>query len=454
MGLLARGLAGQRRAAAFSEPFWPELLSAYRSKTGETVTVEKALQTMAVLGCMRVISEDVAQVSRDLFQKREDGGSDVALTNPWREILVRRPNAWQTGFEFFEQLVIHTGLVGRFVAFKNVVGGKPRELIPFEPNRVRIEIDSMDRLHYFLKSATTGEEREFPAESVWHVKGPSWNGWQGLEILKLTREAIGLSMATEEAHALMHANGGQTAGIYSVDGTMDETQYQQLRKWIEQNNVGANRFRPFVLDRNAKFLQTSMTGVDAQHLETRRYQVEEVCRAFRVLPIMIGYADKTATFASSSEMFAAHVKYTLGGWYRRLEESINANLLTRDEWQQGLYFKFLPISLLRGNAKDRGDFYWRMWQMGALNPNQIRAYEELNPYEGGDVYRVPVNTAPADDLTDPANDPSADPPGQKPGGSARRNVGRVLSGKNERRIRDADSLLNDVLAELDEEPKE
>lgn len=207
MGLLARGVAGrQRRAAAFSEAFWPELLSGLRSKAGTTVTVDNSLQVASVLGCLRVISEDVAQVSRDLFKKREGGGSDVALTNPWREILVRRPNAWQTGFEFFEQCVIHTAMTGRFVAFKNIVGGVPRELIPFEPDRVRIEIDQYDRLHYFLRSATTGEEREFPPEAIWHVKGPSWNGWQGLEIMKLAREAIGLSIATEESHALLHAN--------------------------------------------------------------------------------------------------------------------------------------------------------------------------------------------------------------------------------------------------------
>lgn len=444
MGWLARAIA-QPRAQALDENFWPELITGYLAKSGQTVTLDKALQATAVLGCMRVLSEDTAQVARGLFKKRKDGGADEATEHPLSELLVTGPNDWQTGFEFIEQLVLHCGMAGRFVAFKNVVRGQIRELIPFEPSRVRIEIDELDRLRYYLRSAKTDEEKPFPPEAVWHVKGPSWNGWDGLEIMKLAREAIGLSIATEEAHALLHANGGQSAGIVSVENKLDAAQYKQMRGWIDENMVAANRFKPFILDRGAKWLQTQMTGVDAQHLETRRFQIEEVCRAFRVMPIMLGYSDKTATFASATEMFQAHVKFSLGGWFRRIEESVKKNLLTPEERRQGLYFKFLPVSLLRGNAKDRGEFYWRLWQMGALNANEIRAYEELNPYEGGTEYRVPSNTIGVDE------DPEESAGGQPPQPGARLNVGRVLSSRNERRIRDADALLNDVLSELDED---
>lgn len=445
MGWLARSIAApMRRNVAFSESFWPELLVGRKSAAGPTVTVDSAFGATAVLACSRVTSEDVAQVSKDVFRKRKDGGSDVFTDHPLHDLLLSGPNDWQTGHEFFEQVVIHTGLSGRFLAFKNYVRGELRELLPIEPACSRVEVDHLGRRRYFLKPLGSDAEKEYPPEAIWHVKGPSWNGWDGMEIMRLARDAIGLSLAMEESHSLMHANGSQQQGVYSLDATLRKEQYESLRAWIETSQVGANRFRPMILDRGAKFLQTSMTGVDAQHLETRKFQIEEICRVFRVLPIMIGYSDKTATFASASEMFAAHVKYTLGAWFSRLEGSINKNLLSRDERMRGLYFKFLPVSLLRGNAKDRGEFYWKLWQMGALNANEIRAYEELNPYTGGEQYRVPSNTVPSDQ----------EPPEEEPGVPAartRRNVGRVLSGRNERRIRDADGLLNEVLDELDED---
>lgn len=393
MGFLA-SLVAPRSNVAFSESFWPEFLT--KSLAGKNVTTETALQVMAVLGCVKVISEDVAQVSRGLFKKLAAGGSDEQLDHPVGRVLCRRANEWQTGFEFFETLVIHTALAGRFVAFRNVVRGQVRELIPLQPHEITPCRDESTGWKLVYRVTLNGEQRDLPPSAVWHVKGPSWNGWDGMEVLKLAREAIGLSIATEEAHALMHANGGQTSGMYSVDRTLDEKQYRQLRDWIAKSITGENRFKPFVLDSGGKWIQTTMTGVDAQHIETRKFQIEEVCRAFRVMPIMIGFSDKTATFASAEQMFQAHVKYTLGAWFRRIEESIGTNLLTDAEWAEGLYFKFLPVSLLRGTEKDRGEFYWKMWQMGALNANQIRAMEEWNPYDGGDVYRVPVNTAPHD----------------------------------------------------------
>jgi HK97 family phage portal protein len=452
MGYLSTIVRAQPRAQAFSEPFWPELFTR-KSAAGKSVTVETALGSMSVLACTKVISEDVAQVSRGLYKKRAGGGSDEVRDHPIAKLSLRRANEWQTGFEFLETLVIHCALAGRFVAFRNVVRGQVRELIPLLPNEVTpCMVEDAGRRRLVYRVTLNGEQRDLPPSAVWHVKGPSWNGWDGMEFLKLAREAIGLSIATEESHALMHGNGAQTTGMYSVDGTLDDKQYKQLRDWIANSITGANKFKPFVLDRGGKWIQTAMSGVDAQHIETRKFQIGEVCRGMRVMTIMIGLDDKTTTFASAEQMFLAHVKYTLGAWFKRIEESIAANLLTDDEWAQGLYFKFRPVSLLRGSEKDRGDFYYRLWLMGALNANQIRDMEEMNPYVGGDVYRVPVNTAPTD------ADPNADDPLLKPGGdpgqNRRLNVGRVLSARNERRIRDADSMLNEVLAELDEEPKE
>jgi HK97 family phage portal protein len=210
------------------------------------------------------------------------------------------------------------------------------------------------------------------------------------------REAIGLSIATEEAHALLHKNGAQASGLYSVEGALSPQQYKDLSDWLKKQITADDKHSPLVLDRGAKWTQISMSGVDAQHLETRKHQVEEVCRAFRVMPIMIGQADKAATYASAEQMFLAHVVHTLCPWYERIEQSADVNLLSKRDREQGIYTKFLPNGLMRGAAKDRSDFYYKMWQMGAYSPNDILRLEDENPYKGGDRRYIPVNYTPTD----------------------------------------------------------
>lgn len=461
LGSLLRG--GSRRAAltaeSFPEGFW-EYLGVGPSAAGTEVSFKTALQTMAALACVRVLAQGVGQVPLKVFKARKDGGSDPAFDHSLYRVLYRKPNPWQTSLEFREMLVAHVALAGRFIAFKNVASsGRIIELIPFLPNEVSVEVDTKRNVFYRVSSEVTGESALFPAAAIWHVKGLSWNGWDGLKPLQLAREAIGLSIATERAHALLHANGAQPGGMYSVEGTLGKPQFEALRNWITQNISGENRFKPLILDRAAKFVQTSMTGVDAQHLETRRFQIEEVCRAFGVFPQMIGYSDKTSTFASAEAFFIAHVVHTLAPWYERLEQSIDCNLLSDKDAAAGIYAKFNPNGLLRGTSNDRAAFYKALWEMGALSPNEIRAMEEMNPYEGGNTYRVQLNLT---DASKPTPDPVApaapgakeNEPPQKQAQQQRLAAGRVLSARNERRIRDAQDSLEQVLGELDKQEQE
>jgi HK97 family phage portal protein len=386
--------SGARRAnQAFKESFWGDLVAFARSRSGQSVTLASSLEVTAVLGCVRVISEDVAQVPLKLFRKREDGGSDEEHDHPLSDLLDVGPNDWQTSFDFVENLAIQAALGGNFYSFKNKVRGSIKELIPFPPGAVTESWDNFAPTY----SCTTasGEQKDFPAEAIWHLRGPSIDTKTGMAAVRAAREAIGLAMATEEAHAKLHANGAQASGMYSVEKTLSEEQYKKLANWIATQITGDNRSKPLVLDNGAKWTPISMSGVDAQHLETRRHQIEEICRAFRVMPIMIGHSDKAATYASAEQMFLAHVKYTLQPWFRRIEKSIDKHLLTREDRKAGIYAKFLPNALMRGAAKDRAEFYYKMWSMGTLNPNEIRAMEEQNPYEGGNTYRVQLNTTDA-----------------------------------------------------------
>ncbi len=364
------------------------------SISGKTISVITAVQVSAVFGCARVIGEGVAQVPLKLMKVSADGRNRVpALDHPLYDVLHIRPNPWQTSFEYRETLAWHVALTGRHISFKNVVFGKVVELIPFEPDHVRVIRKDDYTLEYEV-TAPNGKTQIFPAEAIWHVRGPSWDSWNGIDPIAKAREAIGLSIATEEQHARMHRNGVRSSGVYSVEGTLDEKQHGKLRDWIEKEMGGLeNAGRPMVLDRAAKWLSTSMSGVDAEHLATREFQIQEICRFFRMMPIMIGYSDKAATYASAEQMFLAHLVHCLAPWYQRLEQSIDANLLTKADRVAGYYSDFVEEGLLRGSAQATAEVLDRYVNGGIMKPNEARAKLGLDADDDpvSDKLRVPAN---------------------------------------------------------------
>jgi HK97 family phage portal protein len=381
-----------------------EVYGSRESRSGQNVTPATALQVATVLACVRVLADGVAQVPLKLYRERADGkGADPATDHPLYDVLARRPNPWQTSFGFRETMMFHLPLCWDFFALKNRVGrsGEIRELIPIEPSRMEVKREPDMSLRYFVTN-DRGQKREIPAMDVWHVRGPSWNSWAGMDAIKLVREAVGLAMAIEADQAQLYKNGLRTSGAYSVEGNLTPTQYEDLRKYIAEYQAMPGG--PLILDRAAKYLAQTMTGVDAQTLESRIHQVEEICRGFRVIPIMVGHADKTATYASAEQMFIAHVVHTLTPWCVRIEQSIDADLLSDEDRRAGIYAKFNLNGLMRGAFKDRIEGYARMLGAGGSPPmaevNELRAFEELNPVDWGDG--KPEAAKPATSIFPPA----------------------------------------------------
>jgi HK97 family phage portal protein len=370
------------------------------SRTGVSVTWASALEVSTVLACLRVIAEGVAQVPFRLYRDIEGRGGQPATDHALYDVLYRRPNRWQTSFEFRETVAMHAALVGNAYVFVGRVGmaREIRELVPLEPQFVAVE-KRRDGTLLYKYSPVSGQTVEFAADAIWHIKGPSWNGYTGLEAVKLVRESVALAIASEAAHAEMHRGSAKMSGIYSVEGNLSKEKYDFLAAWLDKYAMGGERAgKPMILDLGAKFTTTQMTGVDAQHLETRKHQIEEICRSFRVMPIMVGYAGNATTYASAEQMFIAHVVHTLSPWYERIEQSADVNLLSDDDRRQGYYTKFTPNALMRGAARDRAEFYTRM--VGSVNAtpgimtrNEIRALEELPPIDGGDVLFDPTPPA-------------------------------------------------------------
>lgn len=371
----------------------PGFLMGPDSKSGVSVSYATALQVAAVLACIKVVAEGIAQSPCKLMRALKKGGMELARDHPLFWLLYRQPFGKQTAFEFWETIVAHMMLVGNAFVFVNWVNGRVFELILLEPGKVTVTRHADMSLTYEV-DGLEGGRRQVPSGSMWHLRGVSWNGWMGMDTVRLAREAIGLAMALEQSHAGLHKNGAMPSGIYSVDGTLTEPQHVQLTEWLKKF-AAADRGTPMVLDRGAKWLSQQMTGVDAQHLETRRFQIEEICRIFRVMPIMVGLSEKTATYASAEQMFLAHVTHTLVPWATRIEQSIEVNLLTAKEQRDGYQVKFNLTAMMRGDYKSRQEGLQIQRRNGVINANEWRDLEDMNPRadEGGGQYIVEANMA-------------------------------------------------------------
>lgn len=372
-----------------------ELLLQASAKSGIPVNWRSALQASAALGCARVIAEGIAQVPFKLFKTRTGGGMDAALSHELYDIIYLQPNAWQTSFEFREMLGLHLAFMGNAYVYKvRGLRGEIIELLPFEPNCVTIKRGGGMERSYLI--STREGQIEVQSQDMWHLRGLSWDGVQGLPGIKLAKEAIGLALSLEEHAARMFGNGAKPGGILTTEGKLDKEQAQLLREsWQEMQGGNANAYKTAILSGGLKFQALAMTGVDAQHMENRRFEVEDVCRFFRVLPIMVMQADKAATYASSEQMFIAHVVHTLMPWYTRIEQSADVNLLTKAERRDGHYTKFMAQALLRGASAERANYYSKALGSGGspawMTQDEVRALEEMNPM-GGSAAALPIPT--------------------------------------------------------------
>jgi HK97 family phage portal protein len=411
MGFWSR-LLGRSEAKSSSINVFREVFGYPAVKSGQTVNWATALECTTALACCRTISEDLAALPAHLRRARDAGGSDVVRDHPVARFIDRGPNDWQTWLEFVETLTFNAVLGGGGYALKtrSPIDGRVVELLPLPAVWVTPKRRSDWSVYYEVMLAPGsdmgGQRIIYEARDILHIRGASVDSYRAIEGIRVAREAIGLALATEDAHARLHANGLSPSGVYSVDGPLNEAQHKNLRTYLEQANSRENRSRALILDRGAKWMSQAMSGVDAQHLETRRFQIEEVCRAFRVLPIMVGHADKTATYASAEQMFLAHVVHTLLPWVRRWESRLARELLTEQEQAEGLYFDISVHGLLRGDARSRGEYYQRAVLSGWMTRNEVRMLEEMNPKPGLDDPLTPSNTT----VTGARPDAAADEP--------------------------------------------
>jgi HK97 family phage portal protein len=391
----------ERKSGGFPDgmDIWQRILGGEPVKSGVTVNVNTALQVTTVLACARRIAEAL-MVPRKIYQRDPDTHErKERRQHPLYEILEDAPNQWQSGLEYMETIGFHLSLTFNHYSLINRIKGSIDELIPLEPSKVNVLQGKDGSLRYRV-NLLDNTYAIFEAQDIWHIRGPSWNGSTGMDALRLAREAVGLAIATEESHARLHSNGGQPGGILTTDKELKKDARARIREQFTQAHVGvANKFKTAVLDNGLKFQTMAATGVESQHIQLRYLQIEEICRGQGVMPIMVGHtADKAATYASSEQMFLAHLVHTVRPTHDRVAASAKRWLLTKKERAEGYYLAFSEGAFLSPAMKDKAEYY-KIATGGApwLTPDQVRGFDEMPRQLGGDRLYIPMNIIPIGD---------------------------------------------------------
>lgn len=358
------------------------------SDSGAVVDTRTALDCSVVLACVSVISNGIAQVPFRLYQKKGNTrkpASDQSLY--W--LFEEGPNPYQSQFEFRETIGLHLALTGEAFVWLVRVRGEIREMYPFPPGMVNVQMDESDSLglksRYFI-TTENGRYIEVPQNDMWHLKWRGYDVIRGLSPVKLAKNAIGLSLSSDKYLGASLKNGVKPCGILTAVNDLSSEQRKELREtWDREYSGSRNANKTIILSNDFRYQQMSMTNHDAQFVENRQFQVADLCRNWGVMPIMVFDYLKTSTYASAEQLFLQHKIHTLDPWYRRIETSANKFLLTENQRRKdGLYFKFMDDGLLRGDAKSRSEVYRTAINSGYMTPNEVRELSEMNPVEGGD----------------------------------------------------------------------
>lgn len=374
----------------------------YGSATRSAVAINRAtaMQVTAMLCAGRVISEGIAQIPLKLYRETDDASTGKTLRTPARDhplynVLAYQPS-WLTSFEWREIATLHAALEGNSYGWINrKADGTVREILPLAPDDVQFALNDRWEPIYTWKG------RQMPRREIFHLRGPSYDGTIGERTIHLAKEAIGLAKALEYSHADLYGKSGRPSGVLnSADKISPEKADEVRAAWMKRFGPGGDGGTA-VLDGSWEFKPITMTAVDAQFIETRRFQIEEIGRAMRVFPQMLMHSDKTSTFASASEFFRAHVIHTLGPWIERWEAAIKRDIIGYDGANADIWPRFSTEGLLRGDPKERSEFYKQMILNGIMSPNEVRALENLNPRDNGDEYLTPLNMRIGDQEPEP-----------------------------------------------------
>ena len=369
------------------------------TSSGKAVNERSAMQMTAVYSCVRILAEAVAGLPLHLYKYADSGGKEKALDHPLYHLLHDEPNEEMTSFAFRETLMSHLLLWGN--AYAQVIRngkGAVIGLYPLMPEKMRVDRDVSGRLIYLYSRTSedtptlgSGTTVMLAPSDVLHIAGLGFDGLVGYSPIAMAKNAIGLAIATEEYGAKFFANGAAPGGVLEHPGVVKDAP-RVRESWNSAYQGSANAHRIAVLEEGMKYHQIGVPPEQAQFLETRKFQINEIARIFRVPPHMIGDLEKSS-FSNIEQQSLEFVKYTLDPWIVRWEQAIQRTLFSPDEKRKH-FARFNVEGLLRGDYQSRMNGYAIGRQNGWLSANDIRELENQDkiPAElGGDLFLINGN---------------------------------------------------------------
>jgi len=371
------------------------------STSGKPVNERSAMQMTAVYSCVRILAEAIAGLPLHIYKYNEDGGKEKAIDHPLYLLLHDEPNPEMSSFVFRETLMTHLLLWGN--AYAQIIRNGKGEVIalyPLMPNKMTVDRDENGQLYYTYQRANEeahtmeGSSVILKPYDVLHIPGLGFDGLVGYSPIAMAKNAIGMAIACEEFGAKFFANGAAPSGVLEHPGTIKDP--SKVRDaWQSQFGGSSNSGKVAVLEEGMKYTTISISPEQAQFLETRKFQINEIARIFRVPPHMVGDLEKSS-FSNIEQQSLEFVKYTLDPWVLRWEQSMARALFTIDEKKE-YFIKFNLEGLLRGDYQSRMNGYSIARQNGWMSANDIRELENLDriPVElGGDLYLINGNMLP------------------------------------------------------------
>lgn len=361
--------------------------------SGKNVSALSAMQMSAVYACVRVIAETVASLPLNVFEVT-DKGSQKAYDHPLYRLLHDEPNHEMTSFIWRETMLTHLLLWGN--SYTQIIRSGRNgilELYPLLPDQMTVDRASNGELTYEY-TASSGQTVKLRPEEVLHIPGLGFDGIMGYSPIAMEKNAIGLGIAAEEYGSKFFANGARPGGVLTHPHTVKDP--KRLREsWNAAYGGSGNSGRVAVLEEGMEYKPITMPNNEAQYLETRKFQVEEICRIYRVPPHMIGDLSH-ATFSNIEHQSISFAVHTIRPWLARIEQALNRALIADNE-KGRFYVQFNLDGLMRGDYKSRMDGYAVARQNGWMSANDIRELENMNPIpdeEGGNTYLCNGNMIP------------------------------------------------------------
>jgi HK97 family phage portal protein len=363
------------------------------------VSGETALSIATVFSCIRVLSEGVASLPLNMYERLPGNkGKEVAYKHPLFRLLKYQPNERHTAIQFWETAMAHLLLRGRFLAeIRPGSNGPFGQLLPLNPDRVSVVTLNNGKFRYDYRDELGGERR-FLEDELFRVEGLSLDGKQPVSILKYAQATMGLALSAQDYGARFFNNNARPGGVLQHPGKLNDPARENLKSsWQKAYGGSSNAGKVAILEEGMTFQAMSLTMEDAQFLDTRKFQRDEVCAIFRVQPHKVMNLERS-TNNNIEHQGIEHVQDTLLPWFVRIEQAIARDLILDNE----RYFaEFLADAILRGDANTRGLFYRNAILTGWMTRNEARAKENMNPIEGADELLTPMNMAAG---ADPAKD--------------------------------------------------